>query len=142
MHILSRQYLLGVNRWFRDRTLAALIAELPDEAIPPGLLRMLVEALDRLPVSAHQTGSGERMQRALPSGASWGCGLIELAAELQFLSSDFLGERREQRTPVPGTVQVALECPELPLAEACLSAAVQIGVRLQRGEPLDLAKVY
>jgi len=29
MQIVSRQYLTGVNRWFRDRTLAAAVAGAP-----------------------------------------------------------------------------------------------------------------
>src|SRR6478609_7835079 len=116
MHILSRQHLTGVNRWFPDRTLAAIVAGPPDGPISPHLLRALMEELDRLPLPAHHAGAGERMQRAMPPGTGWGRGLIELTAELQFLSSEMMGERCEQKTPLPGSVQVALECPEFALA--------------------------
>ena len=142
MQILSRQQLRGINRWFRGQTLAAVVAGLPEEALPSPLLRALADALDRLPAAEHQAGAGERMNRAVPPGARWERGLIELASEFQFLSSEVIGARAEQRTPSPGVVEVALECQEFSLAEACLSAAVQTCARLRRGEPLNLGKVY
>jgi cyanophycin synthetase len=142
MQIISRQYLTGVNRWFRGRTFAALVAGLPDEPLAPHLLPALTAALDRLPVAEHQAGVRERMQRAVPPGSRWERGLIELAAEFQFLSSEVIGARTEQRTSSSGTVQLALECQEFTLAEACLNAAVRSWSRLLRGEPLDLANDY
>jgi cyanophycin synthetase len=142
MEIISQQRLTGVNRWFRDRTLAAVVAGLPEEPVPPPLLRTLVEALDRLPIAAHQAGAGERMQRNQPPGAAWGRWLIELAAELQFLSGEVIGARAERKMLSSGVVQMALECQEFTLAEACLAAAVRICDRLRCGEPLDLAKSY
>jgi cyanophycin synthetase len=142
MRIVSRQHLTGVNRWFRGRTLAAEVAELPEGPFPPHLLRALLAALDQLPLKKYLAGARERLQRAVPPGSRWERGLIELAAEFQFLSSEVIGERTARRTPSPGIVQVALECQEYPLAEACLDAALRIGTRLRRGEPLELAQVY
>jgi cyanophycin synthetase len=142
MHIISQQQLTGVNRWFPAQTFAADVVGLPEEPIPPDLLRTLMEMLDRLSVPAHLAGAGGRMQRALPAGASWGRGLIELTAELQFLSGECSGERTERRMPSSGIVQVALECSEFMLAEECLAAAVRICTRLHGGEPVDLAKEY
>ncbi|HEY7311332.1 MAG TPA: acetate--CoA ligase family protein [Gemmataceae bacterium] len=142
MKIANRQQLTGVNRWFRNRTFAAVVTGLPEETVATDLLRTLAAALDRLPLPAHQAGAGERMQRAMPSGAGWGRCLIELAAELQFLSGEVVGARTVQRTASAGSVHVALECQEFPLAEACLDAAVRICVRLHCGESIELAKVY
>lgn len=142
MQIVRRQQVTGINRWFRNRALAVLVAGLPDEALPSPLLQALVEALERLPVAPHQAGAGQRMQRALSSGANWARGLIELAAELQFLSSAFRGACRERGTPLPGTIEAALECQEFALAEACLSAALQTCERLHRGEPLELTRTF
>jgi cyanophycin synthetase len=142
MEIISQQRLTGVNRWFRDRTLAAVVAGLPEEPVSPSLPRPLVEALDQLTVPTHQTGAGERMQRNLPPGAGWGRWLIELAAELQFLSGEVIGARTERTPPSSNVVQVALECQEFTLVESCLAAAVRICDRLRCGEPLDLAKSY
>jgi cyanophycin synthetase len=142
MEIIGQQHLTGVNRWFRDRTLAAVVAGLPEGPAPRPLLRTLAEVLDRLPIPAHLTGAGERMQRAAPEGAGWGRWLIELAAELQFLSSEFIGARTERKTTSAEVVQVALECQEITLAEACLAVAVWTCAQLRCGEPLDLTKSY
>lgn len=142
MHIVSRQQLTGVNRWFPDRALAAVVAGLPEESIPYHLPRTLGEALDRLGVPAHLAGTGRRMQRALPPGTSWGRGLIELAAELQFLSGEVDGARTERKMLSSGIVEVAFKCSEFPLAEACLAAAVRTYVRLHCGEPIDLTEEY
>ncbi len=142
MEIISRQRLTGANRWFRDRTLAAVVAGLPDGPVPLSFLRTLAEALDQLSIPAHMAGAGERIQRALSPGAGWGRWLIHLTAELQFLSGEVIGARTERKMPSPGVVQVALECQEFALAEACLAAGVQTCDRLHRGEPLELTKNY
>ena len=142
MQIVSRQHLTGINRWFRGRTLAALVTGVPQEPFPPPLLRRLLEALDQLPLEKYLAGARERMQRAVLPGSPWERALFELAAQLQFLSSEVIGAHTARRTPSSGTVQVALECQEFPLAEACLDAAVQTCMRLRRGELLNLEKVY
>jgi cyanophycin synthetase len=142
MKIIQCQQLTGVNHWFHDGTFAAVVADVPEGPIPPHLLQPLVERLEELPIPAYQAGAGERMRRAAPPDAGWGRGLIELAAELQFLSGETIGARAERRTSLPGVVQVALQCQEFALADACLAAALQTCVRLQRGEPLELGKIY
>lgn len=142
MHLVSRQSLAETNRWFRERTLAAVVAGLPEEAIPSSLVQILGEALDRLDVPAHQAGAGERWRSALPFGAPWGKAVIALAAELQFLSSEFRGEYIERSAPFSATIQVALECPEFALAEACLAAALRICARLHCGQTLEMGQEY
>ncbi len=118
MHIVSREYLTGVNRWFRNRTFAATVAGLPKVPIPLHLLKAVGVALNRLFVPANQKGAEERMVRALSAGADWASVLASLTAELQFLSSEFIGSRVAKKMPTDDSAEVALECGEGSLAEA------------------------
>jgi cyanophycin synthetase len=142
MQILNRQQLTGINRWFCGRTLAAVVDGVPEMSIASPVLRALVDALERLAVPAYQAGAGERLRRALPLDSSWGRALIELASELQFLSGEVNGARTERRTGAGGIIQVALECSEFALAEACLDVALGTCTRLQRGEAVDLTEDF
>lgn len=134
--MLSVQSLEGANRWFRDRTVVARVANIPD-----GECRVAAESLARaieaLILPPALSGAAAEFRAALEADPAWSTLLAELAGALQFVSGDFQGDRTATPGDEPGRCDVALVVEEFPHGVACLGEAVELANRLLAGEPIE-----
>jgi cyanophycin synthetase len=142
MRILKVRHLKGVSAWSSVAALYAVIGDVPECVVDTERALRLQRLLQRLPVPPHraQAAAGRRM--CCPAPREPGDLVVELAVELQFLCGEFHVARPALRTAAPGVCNIALECREFALAEACLRAAAASVSALLSGSEPPLAETY